>query len=298
MRRSGFRIPVPLLGCVLLAATSPARGFEWPLDQPLIAATFGTAARGRIVTGLYLATGPAPVRAGERGELLFATDGAPAGSLPSTLGAFVAVRHGDGVVSVYSHLAPGSEASWLADVAKGESLGTTGESGWIEGPGLSFSLYDLAASRWVNPLLFLEAPVDRKAPTIRGASLLADGQGITLGGAPGDAKTIAQGRYRIVVDCIDPVSAPWSPGPSAPYYIRLVVDGELLAELAYDVAETRGGALGLFAAVPRGLQDLTSGGAGITVAERGFSRGKSVIEVLVRDRAGNERRASWAVVVQ
>jgi len=292
------KAPALLLACAALAAlASGASALDWPLADPKPAATFGTAAKGRFVSGILLASEGGLVRAAGDGELVYAFDGSSptaVSALPSTLGSFAVVEHERGMAGLYAGLAPGSVSSYLTKTKAGSILGTAGASGWAEGQGLLFAVYDRGAERWVNPLLLLPALKDKTQPLIRSAALARGGKSYALG----ETRSVPQGEYAIAVDVADPLDAPWSAGSPAPYYLRLLVDGAKIAELEYDVMEGRSGRLVLFPQAPKSRADYLLPDGRALVAERFFRRGRSVIEVLVRDYAGNERGASWSIAVE
>ncbi len=281
-----------LLAC---AAGAALAALDWPLSSPSLAATFGTAAPGGLVTGLALASAGGLVRAVEGGEILFCSDG-PGGRspLPSALGSFVIVEHARQVAGVYSHLAPGSASDYLRKVRPGDILGAAGASGWTEGEGLLFQAFDRKEGRWVNPLLLLPPLGDDKPPVIRSLSLLRAGKSYPLG----ETRSLGQGVYGIALEASDPSAAPWTAGPLAPYSIRLVIDGALAARCVFDVARASGGELVFFSEGPRAAAALRGGEGRYVLAERLLARGKVVFEVQVEDAAGNRRSASWSVLVE
>ncbi len=274
-----------VLSCATLA------GLDWPLQNPKPSAHFGTAASGGFTTAIGLDAQGSLVRSADDGELSFVHDGRDfhINSLPSTIGTWVAVEHARGMIGLYSQLAPDSAAYYLKKLKKGSILGSTGASGWRKGEGLDFALYDRTAGRWVNPLLLMPSIEDKTAPVIRSAYLLRGGKAWALG----ETKSLPQGQYTIIVDAVDPVAS--GSGAAAPYYIRLIVDGVKAAELSLDTAEVKQGSLRLSSTGPRGFPELYAGDGKIILASKLFPRGRSVIQILVRDFAGNERQASWAI---
>lgn len=291
------RLPPAFFFCAVVLVVG-AHALESPLPASAAAATFGSPSRGRVLLGLLLADTAAPsggsaVRAAAPGELVFAREAEnPHTSLPSALGAFVAVEHQRGILGLYSGLAPGSAAGYLSQVKTGDLLGASGRSGWSEGPGLLFSLWDREAGRWVNPLLFLPPMPDQRQPAIRSAALGSGSRVYVLG----ETRSVPQGSYTVSVDVADPQDAPWSLPAAAPYSVRLLVDGRKVAELAFDVAEYREGGLSL---ARDGSKAGFRGPDGrIVLLQRHFPRGRTLVELLVRDHRGNERQASWTVTFE
>jgi hypothetical protein len=287
-------VPLALAGALALAA---CLGFamDWPLAPPRLAANFGAFAKGRVSTGVALASEDSLVRAAEDGEIVFSLDelSHPAG-LPTPLGSFMIVEHKGGMAAVYSHIAPGTLSTYLRKPKAGDILGKAGSSGWIEGPGVVYQVFDRRASSWVNPFLVLPPLADDKPPVIRSLALSRAGKTYILG----ESGALAQGTYAVSADVADPTDASWIAGPLAPYMIRLSIDGVEIAKEIFDVAKGSGGKLELFAQSPIPTSELRTKEGRYFLAERLFTRGRSLLEVRVEDAAGNKRSASWTVVLE
>jgi hypothetical protein len=284
-------LPLVMAAYLTLAAAS-AFALDWPLSPPRLAATFGTFAKGRLVSGIALAAEDGQVRAAEDGELSFVVDeSSRRGTLPMPLGSFVVIEHQRGMAGLYSHLAPGSLTPGLKTPKQGEVLGKPGASGWIEGPGILFQVFDRRSSSWVNPLLILPPLADDKPPVIRSLALSHADKAYILG----QTASLPQATYKISVDVADPADAPWTVAALAPYGIRLSIDGTEVAKEVFDVIKGEGGELLLFSLPSSKLR--TAEGR-YTLAERLFTRGRTSLEVRVEDVAGNQRSASWTIAVE
>jgi murein DD-endopeptidase MepM/ murein hydrolase activator NlpD len=277
----------------LLGGSAPA--LDWPLAPPRLAATFGTFAEGRVVTGVALSAEDGLVRSAEAGEISFILEeGSYRGVLPAPLGSFVVIEHQGGMAAVYSHLAPGSLSTYLVAPKAGDILGKPGSSGWIEGPGVLFQVFDRRDLAWVNPLLVLPPLADDKAPVIRSLALSRGGKVYVLGESP----SVPQGTYGISADVADPADSAWAAAPLAPFGIRLAIDGVESAKYVFDVSRGVDGRLMLFALDPVSALVLRTREGRYSLAERLFPRGRASIEVRVEDAAGNKRSASWTVIVE
>jgi murein DD-endopeptidase MepM/ murein hydrolase activator NlpD len=283
------------IALAMAIAGGSAFAMDWPLSPPRLAATFGTFAKGRVITGVALAADEGLVRATEDGELSFSLeDGAYPNALPSPLGSFVVIEHQRGMAAVYSHLAPGSLSTYLKKPKSGDILGKPGSSGWIEGSGVVFQVFDHSAASWVNPLLILPPLADDKPPIIRSLALSRADKVFVMG----QANSVPQGTYGISVDVSDPADSPWTAGPLAPYSILLAIDGIEAAKDVFDVAKGVSGELMLFVHSPAASSKLRTKEGRYSIADRLFTRGRTVMEVRVEDAAGNRRTASWTVLVE
>ena len=297
LMRSVRKFPASLLILLLflIAAVSGAWALDWPLAPPRLAANFGTFAKGRVVEGIALAADEGLVRSAEDGEISFSLEeGAHPSGLPTPLGSFAVIEHQQGMAAVYSHLAPGTLSTILSKPKAGDIIGKSGSSGWVEGPGILFQVFDRRAGSWVNPLLVLPPLADDKPPVIRSLALTRSDKTYVIG----ETAALPQGTYRISVDVADPADSSWVAGTLAPYSIRLSIDGVEATKYVFDVAKSGGGRLSLFALAPVNASDLRTKEGRYALAERLFSRGRTVIEVRVEDAAGNKRSASWTLLVE
>jgi hypothetical protein len=276
-------------------AASILSAMSWPLDAPVPAATFGTLDSGHFLTAIELASDGGLVHSADEGELVFAYDSKPASyALPSTIGSYVVIEHPRGMAAVYAELARGSASGYLEKVKAGTLLGTAGASGIAKGSGLLFGLFDREAERWVNPFLLLPPLTDTTPPVIRSALLSNGSSAYTLG----EAKSLPQGVYTVSADLGDSLASSWSVGNPAPYYVRLMIDGAKVAEFTSDVAAAKDGSLRLSSQSPKMANEYARPDGKVILASRLFARGRSIIEILVRDYAGNERRASWTITLE
>jgi len=150
--------PPPAQRVALTAAPAPQPpvliAFSDPLPERAIASPFGLRQLpweegGRLHAGVDMLAEPGtPVRASADGVVIEAgTDGG--------YGRYVAVRHAEGLTSVYAHLGAIDPAVKPGQAVKaGAALGRVGSSGTSTGPHLHFEIRD-RKDRPLNPSLFL-----------------------------------------------------------------------------------------------------------------------------------------------
>jgi hypothetical protein len=289
------RVGIAALAAIaLIAAAGAAVALDWPLSPPRLAATFGTPAAGRLESGVCLASEDGLVRASEAGELSFCLEeGSHPAGLPTPLGSFVVVEHKGGMAAVYAHLERGTASSRNA-VDAGSTLGKAGSTGWTEGKGVLFEVFDRKEGNWVNPLLVLPPLADDKAPIIRSLALSRGGSTLVLA----TQSRVPQGSYVISADVADPADSPWTAGPLAPYEIRLSIDGVEAARKVFDVARGAGGELEFFSRERSPMSGLRTAEGRWILAERLLSRGRVSFDLSVGDAAGNKRSSSWTIFVE
>ncbi len=107
--------------------------FVWPLQGEILA-TFGPKGTGQRSDGINIRAGAAaPIRAAAAGEVVYAGDQVP------EFGNLVLVKHADGWVTAYAHLAK-ADVRMRQVVTQGQQIGTAGMSGGVPEPQLHFEV--------------------------------------------------------------------------------------------------------------------------------------------------------------
>ncbi|MBN1243590.1 MAG: hypothetical protein JXA15_12885 [Spirochaetales bacterium] len=280
-----------LLAASILAAAA-IFALEWPTDAPRALTTFGTRSDGRFSTGVELGSTDGLVRTAAAGDLAFVLDGDRlAGGFPSTLGAFAVVAHSRDLTTVYGGLEPGTLSSYLATVHERDILGRIRAPSGVPGGAAWFGVFDRAKDAWVNPLILLAPEKDAQIPQIRAVFLSNQERSFRLG----EARSVRQGRYEVLLDAVDPAEA----APErAPYSLRLLVDGIERFACRFDSAAAPDGVLRF------NLKDSRTGPA--FYDERGFmrlgtldlARGAAFLSVSVADFAGNASELTYQLAVE
>ena len=277
---------------ILLWGASLA-AMDWPLPDAAMVRNFGFNDRGRPELGTVF-EGGGVICAAEEGEVIFSSSGKDLASrLPSPLGAWTAIDHGDGLISVYGRYSDEGKSRQFARVGRGVPIATAGSSGWSRRNGFYFMLYDRKERRWVNASMVITPFPDTTPPQILGIQLHnADGrvfEGVQL-------RSVSQGRYTIMVNTVDN----WEQRgvPLAPHRIVCSVNGEEAGSLSFETISARDGTLminrnGLVSALR-----VYAGFPGFEAGEVSLSRGQAILEIIVQDIAGNSRSASTRMIVE
>jgi hypothetical protein len=271
----------------------PIAAMDWPLPDAAMVRNFGFNDRGRPELGTAF-EGAGQICAAEGGEVIFSSSAkALASRLPSPLGAWTAVDHGDGLISVYGRYNDEGKPRPYSRVARGVPIASAGSSGWSRRDGFYFMLYDRKERRWVNASMVITPFPDAVPPQIMGIQLRnADGR--LFEGA--QLRNVSQGRYTIMVNTIDNREARGV--PLAPHRIVCSVNGEEAGSLSFETISARDGILtvsrnGLVPALR-----VYAGYPGFEAGEVNLSRGQAILEVIVLDIAGNSRSASTRMIVE
>jgi hypothetical protein len=290
--RKIFRL---LTTALVFSLVVPLGAMDWPTPDGVVTANFGLNDQGRPVLGtVFQAEGP--VLAADKGELVFyRSQEDRASGLPSPLGAWIAMDHGDGILGIYSCFedtqATAAESLGRAvpreppvQPQRGLPIANSGISGWSEQQGFSFALFDRRERRWVIPSLIIAPYPDTTPPQILAVQLKGSDNRIV---PPGQVR-ISQDRYTITVAATDTIS-PASTVLLAPHRLVVSVNGAEVGALNFEIYSARDGVLlvrrnGL---VP--VSKVYAPYPAFEIEETWFTRGQTTLEVIARDVNGNER---------
>jgi len=202
--------------CLAALFLAPAEGYQWPVEQKTVVATFGQSFVGGFPRGGGIAGKGAAGRPLEAGDLVFyrAEGDDPAG-LPSGLGSYAVLEHGRNIRSLYGHvdLSPDILAGGRKTFGEADVIGAIGESGYTEGARLFLMVIDAAVGQIVNPYLILPPVEEKSRPVISNVTLSAKNASMRLP-APGPA---ASGTWEVSAQIYDPSYFVRYFCPTAPY---------------------------------------------------------------------------------
>ncbi|GHV56332.1 hypothetical protein AGMMS49579_20770 [Spirochaetia bacterium] len=284
---------IHLLLCVLcgyLPLSLPA--MDWPTADGVMVNNFGLNDGGRPVLGaVFEAEGD--ITAADTGELLFfrRTENT-ASRLPSPLGAWIALDHGE-IISIYSRFEDTGK-QLPHRISRNEPIAAAGSSGWSIRKGFYFSLFDRKGRHWVNPSMIITPFPDTRPPQILSIMLKTqDGRLIN----PNQVRSISQGRYSILVAATD---TRLSPGESAlaPHQLVCSINGAEIGALQFETYSARDGVLMVYRNGLAPVQQVYAPLSAFEVSEVWFTRGQATLEVIARDIAGNERSAIARLLIE
>jgi hypothetical protein len=276
----------------LFALAALVYGMDWPTREGLMSRNFGWNDHGKPVKGVsFEAEGP--VRAADAGEILFYNDpGSSASRIPSPLGAWIALDHGDGLVSVYSRLDERQLPESLSLVEKDTIIASSGRSGWSGAEGFSFSIFDRRERRWVNPTMIVAPLPDTQPPTILGATLRNAGGLVNLA----QTRAISQGRYTVAVEVSD--TREENGGlPLAPFRIGCSLNGVELASLSFETFSVRDGIAMAYRNSLAPAWEVYAPYPAFEIGDIAFTRGRVTLEITALDGAQNLRSVTYQLQV-
>jgi hypothetical protein len=279
-------IYLPILFFILTGFLS---AMNWPSETAVLIRNFGANDRGRPALGMVFA-GDTQVLAAENGEVIFTHNmNDTVSRLPSPFGAWTAVDHGDGLITIYSRYADNAQGS-VPDsekavtpvrVQKQEPIAVSGISGWSAQKGFYFQVYDRRERSWINPAMIVTPQRETRPPQILSVELL-NAQGL-----PVQSWNLNQGRYTVVVNS-NIVAAPRG-SFFAPQRIVCSINGAEAGSLNFESFSARDGVLMVYRNGLVPARQVYSNFPAFGAATVFLSRGQANLEVIVQDINGNSR---------
>ena len=266
---------------------------DWPSPQGTMIKNFGWNDGGQPQLGILFNT-DGSVTAAEGGELLFFhndDENISASRLPSPLGSFTALDHGDGIISIYSRYENRNNIPASRQVYRGESIGEAGISGWSSSKGFYFQLFDRKERRWINPMMII-SPHENIRPPVIVSVTLKDSQGNMIN--PAEAKSIKQGRYTVYVD----VNSGTPAVPLAPYRIICSLNGSESDALNFETYSSRNGSQVVYRNGLIPVQRVYALAPAYEAAEVSFTRGQATLEIITQNITGGVRNAIFRLNVE
>jgi hypothetical protein len=302
-----------LLGAFLLCPEPfAAKALDWPSPGGNMARNFGFNLDGRPAVGVSFET-EEPVRAAEAGELFFSRSSDDTASrMPSPMGSWLALDHGDGLISIYSRfdeIAGGRDAVSMgsppAQVDRNAIIARAGSGGWSAFKGFFFAIFDRRERRWVNPAMIIAPLPDTRPPQIISVTLIAeDGRatgllrlprtGAQAAAAPG---RINQGRSHIAVEAAD-TRLEAGEKELAPHRILCLVNGVETGALNFETYSARDGVLMVDRNGLTPVEEVYAPYPAFDIGSVWLTRGQATLEVIVQDISGNERSAAVRFTVE
>ena len=292
--KAAKKIPPLMFAALCVVAGSLLYGMDWPVENGNLINNFGWNDGGKPALGMtFEAEGS--VGAAEDGELIFVQYGfSSASRIPAPQGAWAALEHGEGIISIYAGLDEDTRPELPARLEKNVPLGIAGRSGWSEQRGFHFSLFDRKERRWVNPSMIISPLPDTRPPVIQSVTL-RNGENRLID--PAQVRGVTQGRYTILVTAADTRVGP-NENPLAPYRITCVINGSEAGTLNFETYSARDGSLMVYR---NGLVPVTQvyePAPGFEVGEAWLTRGQAILEIIAQDITGNSQSARYQLAVE
>jgi hypothetical protein len=281
-----------LFGAALFALAALAYGMDWPSREGLVSRNFGWNDHGSPARGISFET-EASVRAADAGELLFFNDPESAASrIPSPLGVWVALDHGDGLVSVYSRMDEKRLPESLSLVEKDTVIASSGQSGWSGARGFSFSIFDRRERRWVNPTMIILPLPDTQPPAILATTLRNAAGSVNLA----QVRNIGRGRYTVSVEVADTREGNGE-FALAPFRIGCSLNGVEQASLSFETFSVRDGIAMAYRNSLAPAREVYAPYPAFEIGDIAFTQGRVTLEISALDSAQNLSVVTYQIQV-
>ncbi|MCL2230644.1 MAG: M23 family metallopeptidase [Treponema sp.] len=274
---------------------------NWPSDNnAVLIRNFGANDRGKPVLGMIFGGGE-QVLAAESGEIIFSrAKNDPASRLPSPLGAWTAIDHGDGLISIYSRYADTDAENRSRNVLavqyieKQQPIAFSGASGWSTRNGFYYMLFDRRERRWINPAMIITPALETRSPSIVSVDL-RNADGVLM-----QSRNLTQGRYTVVVNAAGGTPSASSPAglqPFAPQRIVCSINGAEVGSLNFEAVSARDGILMVSRNGLVPAKQIYAAYPTFEAAEVFLTRGQINLEVIVQDITGGSRSFTTRLIV-
>jgi len=276
---------ITILAIFAFSISDSMDAMSWPSENAALIRNFGTNDMGSPVLGMVFA-GQTQVLAAEAGEVIFSRNrNDTASRLPSPFGAWTAIDHGDGLITIYSRYDDNGVSSFLEQVERQQPIAVSGTSGWSQQNGFYFLVFDRRERRWINPAMIVTPLQDTRAPQILSVTLRnAQGQVV-------QSNNLTQGRYTVIVNVaggtVRPVAgSPVSNTQHAPLRIVCSVNGAEAGTLNFEAVSARDGTLMVYRNGLTPASRVYNPFPAFEAADVFLSRGQVSLEVIVQDITG------------
>ncbi len=273
-----------------LLVAFPLVAYDWPAVDVQVSRTFGQLILGQVLPGLEMVTTDSNLLAPEKGDLLFLfrPGHQTIQNLPSGLGGFLVLAHEDSLRTVISRIDPEPAKRQFQ---RGEPVGKAQvEVGVAESRHRLF-VFDQQLGEIVNPFLIYPPVPDARGPVFLDVQVIEEGQEtpVSLFGQA----SLAVGYWQVSIQITDPT--PLTTGfkkektseiQRGIYAIEAYLNGAELFNVSLDSLLEKGGVWQVkgiaipFSKVLRTEKEWNLG-------QVFFNEGNNILEIVVRDFAGN-----------
>ena len=287
---TGFLFALIILTGFLLDSLD---AMSWPSGDAALVRNFGANNEGKPVLGMVF-SGGTEVFAAENGEIIFSRGkNNSASRLPSPFGAWIAVDHGDGLISIYSRYADEPHVLRETHVQKEQTIASSGVSGWSAQDGFYFMIFDRRERRWINPAMIITPMQEARPPQILSVEL-RNAQGNII-----QSRNLTQGRYTVLVN-VTGGSLRTAAGAAvhyAPHRIVCSVNGAEVGSLNFEAVSARDGVLMVSRNGLVPVRQVYANSPAFEAAEVFLTRGQVRLEVIVQDITGASRSVINSLIV-
>lgn len=280
-----------LLPMLVVLTASAIYSYQWPSNKEFLKSLFSTIEREEAQDGIRFSNSGQAVYPLTEGEIIFYQDSFQFGNLDYTgdEGNLLVLNHKGDFKSFYRNFIPSDGFDYSSMVLQSEMIGVSGK----ERDDFVFSVYDDKKDEYINPQQILPLLEDNIEPVINGVFLENNSKLVKVVWN----KNLPQGLSRIYIEAWDVIKIDKKYKKFIPFGIYVFIDGFEKFHVTFSSIKEVDGELYFSGTenVPVNLfysrESLLFGG------EVFLTRGRSLIEVVVKDNNGNESSKSYSILV-
>ncbi len=280
------------LSIYLILTIGSIFSYQWPSNKDFLKSFFGTSLGSSVQDGVKFFSNEQAIYPLSDGEIIYYQDDFSFGEngFHGDDGNVMVLTHVGEFKSVYRNFTAIENFDNFKSVNETEMLGIANKNY----DDFIFSIYDDKIEAYINPQQLLPFLEDKRNPVI--SSVYLENQDIRI--KISRNKVLPSGESRLYIDCWDVVKISNKLKKFIPFSIYVFIDGFERYNTSFSSIKELDGELYLGGDSEVSVKDLLSGEGLIYGGDVFLTRGRSLVEVVVRDIDGNEASKSYPVLVE
>lgn len=278
---------------LFLSVLNPLFPISWPVEDPVISATFGQDKLGSFNNGIEISGKNVEVKPSESGEVIYYSEESNNSIIPSVMGDFIIIEHERKLRTLYASIDFEKQPELYKKVSMSDVLGRTANIETESDSCLFFALMDSEFQQFLNPLLLLNTIVDDKFPIIEEVGIqTSKGYKKIM-----EDTNISSGDAQILLKMYDPSMTKEETFRMMPFKIHLFNNGEEIFFVAFESIRYEDGKAVVQTQNELFYSDYFRDDGFVSLGKMNLVPGKSRFEVLISDYSGNEKSFSFNLTI-
>lgn len=280
-----------LVGLTLINLLSIS-AYQWPCNRDYLSSIFGNISNGNVEDGIRFTNDGQAIYPLATGEVIFYQDEFNFGdtTFHSDAGNMLVLKHVGEFKSYYSNFHSDMNFSLMDSVNKSEMLGTSSS----DFDKFKFSVFDERRKLYINPQQILPYLNDENRPVISSVVINNLGKEIKLS----RNRRVPAGDSSIYINAWDVIKVNERAKKFTPFSVNVFVDGFERYNSSLSAIKEVDGFIYISGDSDIPIGDFISGGNMIFGGDIFLTKGRSLIEIVIKDIDGNEASKSYSVVVE
>ncbi|OQY40058.1 MAG: hypothetical protein B6229_02610 [Spirochaetaceae bacterium 4572_7] len=280
-----------LLVILMIFSFSSLFSYQWPSNKKFLSSFFGSVKGSTVQDGIEFVGSNQAIYPLTDGEILYYQDNFQFGDLnySGAEGNILVLKHKGEFNSFYRNFQPIDKFDFLKNIKQSEMLGVS----VIGSDNFMFSVYDSVNTSYINPQQILPFLEDEKKPVISRLYLENEGKRYRIS----RNKQVPGGLSTLYIDAWDVVMINNKLRRFSPFSLNVFIDGFEKYNVSYSSIKEIDDNLYLHGDEDVLLDKFVSGDGLLFGGDIYFTRGRSLIEIVVKDIDGNEASKSYSVVI-